>query len=80
MPTTVIKWGNSLAVCIPQNLGKMIDLAEGSEVEIAVVDGNLVIKPVSRKRYSINDLIQGITPENLHAEMDSGVSVGNEAW
>lgn len=58
----------------------MIDLAEGSEVEIAVMDGNLVIEPISRKRYSIDDLIQAIKPENLHAEIDSGVAIGNEAW
>lgn len=80
MATTITKWGNILAVRIPQNLAKLIDLAEGSEVEIVVVDGNLVIKPIGRRRYSIDDLIQGITPENLHAEINSGVSVGNEAW
>lgn len=80
MDTTVAKWGNSLAIRIPQNLAKKIRIAEGSEVEFGVIDGSLVIKPIKRRRYSLDELVEGITPENLHAEIDSGVAVGNEAW
>ncbi|WP_414549954.1 AbrB/MazE/SpoVT family DNA-binding domain-containing protein [Anabaena sp. CCY 0017] len=80
MVANIAKWGNSLAVRIPQNLAKEIHLTEGSEVDLSVVDGNLVIKLKKPKRYSLDDLIQEITPDNLHAEVDSGVAVGNEAW
>lgn len=80
MIATVTKWGNSLAVRIPQNLAKEIHVSEGSEVNIGVVDGTLVVKPRSRKRYSLDELVEGITPENLHAEVDTGVAVGNEVW
>ena len=80
MDTTVAKWGNSLAIRIPQNLAKKIRIAEGSEVEFGVTDGSLVIKPKKRRRYSLDELVEGITPENLHAEIDSGVAVGNEVW
>lgn len=80
MVANISKWGNSLAVRIPQNLAKEIHLTEGSEVDLSVVDGNLVIKLNKPKRYSLEDLIQEITPDNLHAEVDSGVAVGNEAW
>ncbi|MBD1840234.1 AbrB/MazE/SpoVT family DNA-binding domain-containing protein [Coleofasciculus sp. FACHB-64] len=80
MAATVAKWGNSLAVRIPQNLAKEIQLAEGAEIDISVVDGTLVIKPRNRKRYSLDELIEGITPENLHTEIDSGIAVGNEVW
>ncbi|MBV9389761.1 MAG: AbrB/MazE/SpoVT family DNA-binding domain-containing protein [Chroococcidiopsidaceae cyanobacterium CP_BM_ER_R8_30] len=80
MVTTVAKWGNSLAVRIPQNLAKELHLAEGAEIALRVVDGALVMKPRSRKRYSLDELIKGITPENIHAEIDSGIAVGNEVW
>ena len=80
MAATVAKWGNSLAVRIPQNLAKQIHLAEGAEIDISVVDGTLVIKPRSQRRYSLDELIKGITPENLHSEIDSGIAVGNEVW
>ena len=74
------KWGNSLAVRIPQNLAKEIHVSEGSEVNIGVVNGTLVVKPRKRKRYSLDELVNQITPENLHAEVDTGVAVGNEVW
>ena len=80
MATIVAKWGNSLAVRIPQNLAKEIHLTEGTEIDLGVVDGTLVIKPRTRKRYSLDELLEGITPENLHGEINSGIAVGNEVW
>ena len=80
MAATIAKWGNSLAVRIPQHLAKEIDLTEGSEVELAVIDGNLVIRPRTRHQYSLEDLIQAITPENMHDEIRTGAAVGNETW
>lgn len=80
MVAIVAKWGNSLAIRIPQNLAKEIQLIEGDEVNLAVVDGKIVIKPIGRKRYSLDELVDAITPENLHTEVDTGIAVGNEAW
>jgi len=33
-----------------------------------------------KQRYSLDELIEAIAPENLHTEIDSGVAVGNEVW
>lgn len=80
MAQIIAKWGNSLAVRIPQNLAKEVNITEGSEVEFSVVDGSLVIKPKKRKRYTLSELVDGITPENLHDLIDTGIAVGNEVW
>ncbi|BDA66629.1 transcriptional regulator/antitoxin, MazE [Calothrix sp. PCC 7716] len=80
MAQIIAKWGNSLAVRIPQNLAKEVNITEGSEVEFSVVDGSLVIKPNKRKRYTLSELVDGITPENLHDLIDTGIAVGNEVW
>lgn len=80
MVQMIAKWGNSLAIRIPQNLAKEINVTEGSEVDFSVVDGSLVIKPKKRKRYSLEELVNGITSENRHDYIDTGVSVGNEVW
>lgn len=80
MVGNVAKWGNSLAVRIPQHLAKEIELVAGGEVEIVAIDGNLVIKPKRQKQYSLDELIAGITPTNRHAEIDTGMSVGEEVW
>lgn len=80
MFSIIAKWGNSLAIRIPQNIAKEIDLAEGSEVKLDVVDGNLVLKPKKRNKYTLERLVEEITPDNLHNEIDSGVAKGNEIW
>ena len=80
MVATIAKWGNSLAIRIPQNLAKEINLAEGSEVKLVLIDGKLTIEPITRRRYSLDELIEAITPENIHTEIDTGVAVGNEVW
>ena len=76
----VAKWGNSLAVRIPQHLAKESGLSDGAEVEIVAIDGNLTIKPRRQKQYSLDELIAGITPTNRHGEIDTGMSVGEEVW
>jgi antitoxin MazE len=80
MGAMVAKWGNSLAVRIPQHLAKEIHLEEGTEIDVSVTDGTLVIKPIARQRYCLEDLVNGITPANRHAEVDWGTAVGNEFW
>jgi hypothetical protein len=39
MVTTIAKWGDSLAVRLPQHLIGELQFAEGVEVDLVVVDG-----------------------------------------
>ena len=80
MVANVAKWGNSLAIRIPQRIAKEINVTEGSVVDLSVKDGSLTIQPKKRKRYSLEELVSQITPENSHDEIDSEVAVGNEVW
>lgn len=75
MVATVAKWGNSLALRIPQHILQEIELVEGAKVDLVVIDGNLVVKPRSRQRYSLDELVDGITPENLHSEIETESTV-----
>ena len=80
MASSLAKWGNSLALRIPSGFVKEMNLEEGTEVEISIVDGTLVLKPMKHKHYSLEDLVESITPENRHAEIWSEPAVGNEIW
>jgi antitoxin MazE len=83
MTTRVRKWGNSLAIRIPKALATAIGLSENAEVELSSDRGRLVILPLKRTRkrkYSLKELLRGITPENLHGEIDFGPPVGKEIW
>jgi antitoxin MazE len=33
-----------------------------------------------RRRYSLGELLEGITPEDYHPEVEWGPPVGNEVW
>jgi antitoxin MazE len=76
----VTKWGNSLGVRIPSALAKQIELREGMQVGISVMDGRLVIQPEQRRKYTLDELLDGMIPENCHTEVEMGEPVGNEIW
>ncbi len=77
---TISKWGNSLAVRIPAGAADSVGLSEGSEVEITVRAGALIVKPSRKRRYELMELIDQITPENRHELIDWGTPVGKEVW
>ena len=75
------KWGNSLAIRIPAPLARQLNLTENTPVECAVLDGSLVISPVTEPRsYSLDQLLARVTPENIHGETEVGASAGKEIW
>ncbi len=80
MLTKIQKWGNSLALRIPKTFALDANLENDSTVEISLVDGKIVVKPVSAPQWSLKELLAGINKNNIHQEVDSGESVGNEVW
>jgi antitoxin MazE len=80
MLTKIQKWGNSLALRIPKALADETGLDSDSSVEIRVVDGQIHIVPVQKIRYELDALLNEITIDNLHGEVDTGSAVGNEVW
>ena len=73
------RWGNSLAVRIPAGLAKELGATEGLAADITINDGRLILTPTKqRKAYRLEDLLAGITPENLHPETDTGPDIGVE--
>lgn len=79
MKTQLAKWGNSLALRIPAAFAEEIRVGEGTEVDVAVLRGRLVITPAARA-YSLEELVDGITAENRHDETDWRGPVGREIW
>jgi antitoxin MazE len=78
--TQVAKWGNSLAVRIPQGIAKDAQLAEGDRLTLDVTaDGNIVLRS-ARQKYDLHELVSGITKKNRHSETDWGSPAGREAW
>ena len=80
MRVALARWGNSLAVRIPKSVVEDAGLAEGSEANISVVGGKIVMTPLAAPRYPLDRLLAGVTTDNLHAEVDTGVALGRESW
>lgn len=80
MLTKVQKWGNSLALRIPKAFALDAQLENDSLVEVSLVDGQIVIKPIASPTWTLDKLVAGINTENIHREIDSGDAVGNEIW
>ena len=79
MEARVRKWGNSLGIRIPQSMAEDIGLSQDSVVSIEVKSGQLIVRPGSRK-YTLSELLDGISPENVHSETNWGGPVGKEVW
>jgi antitoxin MazE len=77
MNTTIQKWGNSLALRIPQAIARQIHVSAGDDVELSVDLDGLLVRP-ARRRYQLAQLVRKITPANRHAETPWGKSVGKE--
>ena len=73
----VSKWGNSLGLRVPREIAARAGLREGARVEIeGYSDGRIVITP-SRRRFTIEELVVGMTPEPSEL-MDDDWPLGNE--
>ena len=79
MIVKIQKWGNSLGVRIPKSLAQDAGIREGTSVDLRVESGRLIIAPAG-KRYTLEELVSRITPENRHPETDWGAPVGKEVW
>jgi antitoxin component of MazEF toxin-antitoxin module len=40
----------------------------------------LKIKPVEEQEYALEELLSGITAENIHDEVLTGIPQGRESW
>ncbi len=79
MQTVVKKWGNSLALRLPQAMAADLQITEGATVSLSIEDHALVVKP-TRKRYRLSELLAQMDPKSKREETDWGSPAGEEAW
>lgn len=63
---------------IPRGLAEQIGLGAGSEVSLSAKDGELVVMPAFPARLNLDDLLAGVTADNIHSSVDTGDAVGLE--
>ncbi|PLC49182.1 PbsX family transcriptional regulator [Pollutimonas subterranea] len=74
MRGVIKKWGNSAAVRLPSSMMKTLKLDLEDMVEVKVERGCIVLEPIRSQEYLLSQLLSGIKPSNLHAEIDFGIA------
>jgi len=54
------------------NINQVIDVREEA--------GRIIIEPVKTPVYDLDELIDQMTPETFHDEIDFGPAIGQEVW
>jgi antitoxin MazE len=78
--TRVQKWGNSLALRIPKSFAVEAALHVDAAVELSLVEGAIIIRPIKTGPLNLADLLSGITKDNIPVEWNTGPAVGRELW
>ena len=56
--TKLRKVGGSVMLAVPPAVLELLDLRVGEPVDLAVENGQLVVEPRRRKRYSLEELLE----------------------
>lgn len=84
MRIIIKKWGNSTGMVIPGVVMKALDLKPGQSMEAEVTNNQLILTPVVRKRYTLEELLaQGDSNAPKVSEEEiwgNDNPLGNEVW
>lgn len=78
MATTIQKLGEGLGIPISESLARQAGLKAGSPVDLILREGAIIIRPSQSERLA--NLLDQMTPENLHDPVDTGPPMGKETW
>jgi antitoxin MazE len=80
MRVIVKKWGNSASVRIPAAVMQAASLSLDTPVDVREENGRIIIEPERDPTFSLDDLLNAITDENRHDDIDFGDPQGREAF
>jgi antitoxin MazE len=78
MKVVVRKWGDSGSVRIPASVMAAAKIGLNQTVDMRAERGRIVVEPIRPQDYDIAELIEGITRDNRHEEIDFGPPTGKE--
>ena len=80
MRVIVKKWGNSASVRIPASIMAAAALKIDQLVDVREDQGRIVIEPVKAPVYTLDELLDQMSPDTFPDEVDFGPPVGKEIW
>ena len=80
MRVQVKRWGKSASVRIPASVMAAAGLRHDQMVDIRAEGGRIIIEPIGAPTHDLDRMLDQMTPETIHDEMDFGPPVGREVW
>jgi antitoxin MazE len=80
MQSRIQKWGNSLALRIPNAFARQSRVKTGSLVDLSLRGGRLIVTPVAAEPTSLKKLLRGVNAKNIHKNLEFGAPQGKEVW
>lgn len=74
-------WGNSTGIRLPKKVLQQAKWKTGQKVSINVKNSSIILTPQKssdEELPTLDELLDGVTPENIHGEIDWGPDVGSE--
>jgi len=62
---------------VPKSVALEVGISADTDMEMSVEGGTVVLAP-TRRQYTLEELVKGITAKNRHEEIDFGPPVGRE--
>lgn len=78
MITRIQKWGNSLGLRLPKGVASDAGVSAGCAVDLRVENGRIIMIPLRKHRFRLEQLLSKVTTENVHSEIDMGPTTGKE--
>jgi antitoxin MazE len=78
--------GQRRVVVLPADLCRRLGINEGTPLRLIEHESHFEVVPMrlvpatEGTSYELDSLLAGITPENIHGEIDLGPAVGRETW
>jgi len=71
--TNLRKVGGSIMLAVPPSILSLLKLEPGSAVDVAVEKGRLIIEPIKKPKYTLEELLAQCKPQQKRSEEE-------EAW
>ncbi|AVT59727.1 MULTISPECIES: AbrB/MazE/SpoVT family DNA-binding domain-containing protein [Pectobacterium] len=76
----VKKWGNSPAIRLSSSVMQAFDMTFNDSFDMEIRETEIALIPKKKPKYqfTLDELLEGMTPEHVHEKVDFGAPVGKE--
>jgi antitoxin ChpS len=72
--------GGSVVMSLPRQILSMLHLGVGSQAEVSVEDGRLIVEPKIKPKYILSDLLAKCTEENMAHDAGTLACCDSSLW